>query len=645
MRQLLCLLAMIATAGTCLTACQSGTSAATTAARPEPPTMETNSSEGLNLDSLYIVTNYTKKEYRVPMRDGATLFTQVYSPKDDSKEYPIMLFRTPYSNAPYGEDQYKTGLGPNMRYVYDGYIFVYQDVRGKFMSEGTFVNMTPHVADKEDSTDIDESSDTYDTVEWLMNNIDNHNGRVGQWGISYPGFYTAAGAINAHPAMKAVSPQAPIADWFWDDFHHHGAFFLPHTFNFIARFGQERPELTTEWPPRFDHGTPDGYRFFLDMGPLKNAKTKYFGDRIGFWDSLVAHPNYDEFWQRRNLLPHLKDVKPATLVVGGWYDAEDLYGPLKIYEEIEKVNPRTNYLVMGPWRHGGWNRDDGSTLGKVYFSDSVSWYYQEKIEYPFFTHHLHGGPEPDLSTAMVYETGGGRWREFDSWPPENVQKRTLYFTEEGLTFEAPAAGMDSTSFISDPDKPVPFTEETATGMTREYMTDDQRFAGRRPDVLMFRTEPLEEDVTLAGGMMTHLKVATTGTDADWVVKLIDEYPPDHEDYAHNPEGVKMGGYQQMVRSEVIRGRFRNSYENPEPFTPNEMTEIDLPLQDVLHTFKKGHRIVIQVQSTWFPIVDRNPQKYVPNIWKADEEDFIKATHTVYHSSPEGTRMEVTVLPE
>ncbi|MGB5931438.1 MAG: CocE/NonD family hydrolase, partial [Cyclobacteriaceae bacterium] len=566
----------------------------------------------------------------------------------NSRTYPIMLFRTPYSNSPYGEEKadYKTRLGPNMRFAYDGYIFVYQDVRGKFMSEGTFVNMTPHVADKQGDEDIDESSDTYDTVDWLINNLENHNGKVGQWGISYPGFYTAAGAIDAHPALVAVSPQAPIADWWWDDFHHHGAFFLPHTFNFIARFGQERKELTTEWPPRFDHGTPDGYQFFLDMGPLKNAKTKYFADTIGFWDSLVAHPNYDEFWQRRNLLPHLKDVKPATLVVGGWYDAEDLYGPLKIYEEIEKVNPAKNHLVMGPWRHGGWNRDSGSSLGRVYFGDSVSHYYRERIEYPFFNYHLNGGPEPNLATAMVFETGANQWREFDEWPPAAVKKQTLYFTEDELTFSQPSGeGMDSTSFISDPNKPVPNSEIIATGMTREYMTDDQRFAGRRPDVLVFRTEPLEEDITLAGPLMAKLKVATTGTDADWVVKLVDEYPADHEDYEHNHDEIKMGGYQQMVRSEVIRGRFRNSHEKPEPFTPNEMTAIDLPLQDVLHTFKKGHRIMIQVQSTWFPMVDRNPQKYVPNIWLAEEEDFIKATHTVYHSSSEGTQVEIMVLPQ
>lgn len=595
----------------------------------------------------YVRAHYTKFEYRVPMRDGKKLFTAVYSPNDASEKYPILLFRTPYSCRPYGADQYRSRLGPHFQYAKDRYIFVFQDVRGKYMSEGDFVNMTPHRAEKSGPQDIDESTDTYDTIEWLLANVENHNAKVGQWGISYPGFYTAAGMIDTHPALVAASPQAPIADWWFDDFHHHGAFFLPHTFNFISSFGKPRPEPTTERNPRFDHGTPDGYQFFLEMGPLSNANTKdYLDGEIEFWNEVVAHPNYDEFWQSRNILPHLRNISCAVLTVGGWYDAEDLYGPLQIYRRVETNNPGIfNALVMGPWRHGGWARSDGDSLGNAEFGFKTSEYYRKKIEWPFFRHHLKGEADPQLSEAHVFETGANRWRAFDRWPPVACQTRKLYLDAKGqLTWEAPSTD-GSDSYISDPSRPVPFTEATAIGMTREYMTDDQRFASRRPDVVTYQTPILEEDITLAGGLTAQLWVSTTGSASDWVVKLIDVLPNDAPDPDPNPKGIRMGGYEMMVRSEVIRGRFRESYEHPKPFVPNEVTRVTLPLQDVLHTFKRGHRIMIQIQSSWFPLVDRNPQKYVPNIFEAKEEDFITTTQRIHRGPEHPTHIEVKVLSE
>lgn len=609
----------------------------------------TKKSNTYDADSAFIAENYEKFEYRIPMRDGVHLFTAVYVPKGKGDKYPIMLHRTPYRASPYGKDKMKTSLGPAMKYAYEKFIFVYQDVRGMFMSEGEFKNMRPHKARKLDrNKDIDESSDTFDTIKWLLRNVKNHNGKVGMWGISYPGFYSAAGSIDAHPALVAVSPQAPIADWFFDDFHHHGAFFLPHAFNFMAFFDQPKRGLTTEWKPRFDHGTPDGYEFFLNMGPVKNTTTLHLGDSLKFWNELMEHPNYDGYWKSRNLLPHLRRIKPAMLTVGGWFDAEDLYGPLKIYKHIEENDPMSyNGLVMGPWRHGGWARDDGSSLGNVFFGDEpgASVHYLERIEFPFFMHHLKGAADPKLAEANIFETGTNKWRTFDTWPPKQTLARKLYLHgKQQMGFSESADYRDEyDEFVSDPHKPVPYTEEVNIGMTREYMTDDQRFAARRPDVLFFQTEPLDRDLTIAGPMLAKLFVSTTGTAADWVVKVIDVYPPDHPAFKHQPD-KKMGSYQQMVRSEVIRGRFRNSYEKPEPFVPNKVTEVNLPLQDVLHTFKKGHRVMVQIQSTWFPLVDRNPQNYVENIYKdASEDDFIKATHRVYHSPLYPSRIEVNAL--
>ena len=452
--------------------------------------------------------------------------------------------------------------------------------------------------------------------------------------------------IDAHPAIQAVSPQAPIADWWFDDFHHHGALFLPHSFNFFATFGLPRPQPTTEWGPRFDYGTPDGYQFFLDLGPLGNADERYFKGQVAFWTEVAQHPNRDDFWQSRDIVPHLNSVAPAVMTVGGWFDAEDLYGPLAIYRSIEERNPETfNILVMGPWRHGGWARTDGEGLGNVTFGSPTSVFYRENIELPFFEFYLKGKGSVDLPEAYVFETGVNRWQTFEEWPPAEVQERSLYLHGGGtLSFTQPStAAVAWDEYVSDPAKPVPFTQDVATGMTREYMTDDQRFAAGRPDVLAFQTEVLDEDVTLAGPVVADLWVSTSGTASDWIVKLIDVLPPDTPDHDGLPRGVHVGGYQMMVRSEVIRGRFRNSAEFPEPFVPDQPTHVVLPLQDVLHTFQRGHRIMVQIQSTWFPLVDRNPQKYVDNIFEAGEDDFIRATQRVYRSQNLPSHLRVGVL--
>lgn len=582
---------------------------------------------GENL-AQFIRQNYIKQSFKVPVRDGAHLYTIVYAPRDTTQKYPILLTRTPYGVHPYEDDIYRASLGPSGHFPREGYIFVYQDVRGRYMSEGTFENVRPHNP-RRGPRDIDESTDTYDTIDWLVKNVANHNGKVGMWGISYPGFYCSAGMIDAHPALKAVSPQAPIADWFFDDFFHHGAFFLSHAFNFFTRFGDPRPEPTTKRGQNFDWGTNDGYQFFLDPGPLKNLKTRHFKNRIPYWDTLAQHPNYDEFWRARNLLPHLKKVAPAVLTVGGWFDAEDLYGALKTYQVIERQNPRSfNVLVMGPWSHGGWSRGEAS-LGTVDFGPNTANFFQREMELPFFNHFLKGKGEHGLPEATMFETGRNRWRRFAQWPPPEVAMQALYLGGRGrLSPEPPPDDEGFDSFPSDPNRPVPYTQALTTGMAKEYMVEDQRFASRRPDVLVYQTGPLPKDLTLAGPLRAELIVSTTGSDADWIVKLIDVAP---------------SGFQMLVRSEVIRGRLRNSYERPEPFVPGKPSRVALELQDVLHTFGKGHRLMVQIHSTWFPLVDRNPQTFVANIFEAEEKDFVAATHRVYRSKRHASAVHVGVL--
>ena len=617
----------------------------------------------------YVRDTYTKYEYKIPMRDGTKLHTAVYVPKDASAtlKYPMMMQRTCYSVNPYGPEQYEERLGPSQTLEKDKYIFVYQDVRGRWMSEGTWTNMTPNVPEapaavvtsnkRKKTTDTrianpgytpDESSDTFDTIEWLLKNIPNHNGRVGQWGISYPGFYATASLPDAHPALKAVSPQAPIADFFFDDFHHNGAFIQAYLFTYPV-FGVQHPApTTTAWynDKYIKADTKDGYAFQLGIGSLKNVEARYYPDNF-YWKETVEHPNYDEFWQKRSILPYLKNVTPAVMTVGGWFDAEDLYGPLNTYKTIEKNNPNTyNTLVMGPFGHGRWASETGHTLhSNLYFGDSIATFYQRNIEAKFFNHFLKGAGDgkTNLPEAYLFDTGRKEWKTFDKWPSPAAQKRSFALAPNGGLGPQPGNGSGFSEFVSDPNKPVPYTEDNTTtiGFTPfSYMSEDQRFAGRRPDVLTFQTDVLTEDMTLGGEIMAKLNVSTTGTDADWVVKLIDVYPGDEPNHPYMPNNnIILSNYQQMVRSEVMRGRFRNSFEKPEAFTPNQPTNVNFRLQDVMHTFKKGHRVMIQVQSTWFPLIDRNPQTFVPNIYKADEKDFQKATHRVYDNSV----IEVQVL--
>mgnify|MGYP002795018743 CR=1 FL=1 len=576
--------------------------------------------------------HYDKKEVVIPMRDGINLHTTIYSPKDTSRDYPILMSRTPYSSRPYGEDKFRSRIGPNEYLMKQGNIFVYQDVRGRWMSEGVYDNMRAYIPEKS-GQEIDEASDTYDTVDWLVNNVESNNGRVGIWGISYPGFYSAYSLLDSHPALKAVSPQAPIGDFFFDDFHHNGAYLLSY-WRITPLFGIEKDQPTDEpWYEFPDLGTKDQYQFFLDAGPLSNLD-KYYGEDNVFWQQLKEHPNYDEFWQKRGIVQHLGNTKPAVMVVGGLFDAEDLYGPFNIYEAIEENSDNFNILVMGPWSHGDWARSrERQAVGNVYFGDNISRDYQIEVETVFFNHFLKGEADKSLTLpeAYMFDTGLKTWKSYEAWPPKEAVKKSMFLTGNQELAAQPTSGAEE--FVSDPKKPVPYSEDIKLVFTpRKYMTDDQRFAARRPDVLIYETEVLEEDVTLAGEVLAKLQVATTGTAADWVVKVVDVFPPDAEDYEETHDYLKMGNYHMMVRSEVIRGRFRNSFSEPEPFVPNQKTAVNFQLQDVHHTFKKGHKLQIQVQSTWFPLIDLNPQTYVENIFEAKEEDFQKQTHKVFHDS-------------
>lgn len=603
-----------------------------------------------NLDAsriAYTLEHYSKQEHRVPMRDGVKLFTQVYLPGDTSQKYPILMRRTPYSAGPYGEKIYRNYLGPTPLFTEEKYILVYQDVRGRYMSEGEFVNMRPIVKNKKTDSDIDESTDTYDTIAWLLKNIPNHNGRVGIWGASYPGTYAAMAAIDAHPALVAVCPQAPCSDWFaGDDWHHHGAFLVMHAFRFLRGFGIPRTGLTKEYPPGMEYPTPDGYELFLKLGPLPNIDKKYFKGKILFWDKLMKHGTYDDFWKARNLLPHLENIKPAVMVVGGWYDAENLYGALNVYKSIRKQSPDSKaMLVMGPWMHMEWAGSPGKYLGYIDFGSNTAKYYNKNIELPFFNYYLKQKGEPDLPRVFAFEVGSNRWKSYDQWPPQNVNAKKLFLNTGGkLTFEEPAEEKEKAydEFISDPNKPVPFTYRICNTMRPDYMVEDQRFAARRPDVLVFESAVLTNDITLAGPITAELYVSTTGTDSDWVVKLIDVFPDDAPDFVNNGETVEMGGYQMLVRGDVMRGKFRNSYENPRPFTPGQATKVAFMLQDVNHCFLKGHKITVQVQCSWFPLVDRNPQEFV-DIYNAKEEDFRKAIQRVYRSKKYPSHLKINVL--
>jgi uncharacterized protein len=574
----------------------------------------------------YTRGHYTKYDYRIPMRDGVKLFTSVYIPKDATQPQPLMMQRTPYSVAPYGIDNYPRNLGPSELFTKEGFIFVYQDVRGRYLSEGTFVDVPIHVEGK-----VDESTDTYDTVDWLVKHVPNNNGKVGMWGISYPGFYSAFALIHSHPALKAVSPQAPMGDvGNGDDAYHNGAFYLAANFGFYTGFPArgDQPQRPLRRTP-FDFGTQDQYDFYLKMGSLAAGNEKYYKNNNPYYTDLLKHPNYDEFWQPRGLAQFMKNVTPAVLFVGGWFDAEDLAGPTKLFRTLEQNSPQSpDTLVMGPWRHGGWARGTGESLGNLHFSSNTGDFFREKIELPFFVKHLKGKGETTYPKAWLFETGTNQWQKFESWPPKQSVAKTLYLQPNGkLAFEAGSQAPAFDEYVSDPAHPVPVIGDIGDGMPGDYMTYDQRFASRRPDVLTYETELLDHDITIAGPVTPSLLLSTSGTDSDFVVKLIDVYPSDYPEQ----DKIHMGGYEQLVRGEPFRGKFRNSMSKPEPFVPNKQTKIEYLMPDVCHTFRPGHRIMVQIQSSWFPLTDRNPQVFtdIPN---AKPSDFQKATERIYRGS-------------
>jgi hypothetical protein len=604
----------------------------------------------------YVRAHYTKYEFRIPMRDGKRLFTAVYAPKDAAGgPYPFLMDRTPYNVGPYGEDRYLTRLGPSDEFEKGGYIFVYQDVRGRWMSEGGYIEMRPHIDVKKSPQDVDDASDTYDTIEFLLKHVPGNNGKVGIWGISYPGFYTSASIIDSHPALVAASPQAPMTDLFLgDDSYHNGAFMLSATFGFYAPFfhPQDGPQTPKPTVP-FDYGTPDSYSFYLQAGNIANLDKLYLKGSNWLFNDQVKHWTYDAYWQQRDLSRHMKNVRCAVLVVGGWYDAEDLSGPYRTSNAIAQFNPETPVtLVEGPWVHGGWSHSDGSHLGDVQFNSNTSAYFRANIQFPFFEHYLKGkgAAQP---RAVVFETGTNVWRRFDTWPPKAAMPKILYFHAGGkLSFEPPSEAKGADEYLSDPNHPVPFVGYTTDTVPQRYMVDDQRFASYRPDVLVYQTDPLEEDVTIAGPISPKLKVSSSGTDSDFDVKLIDVYPEDYPDAESATQGKRildapplhMGGYQQLVRGEPFRAKFRNSWEKPEPLKPSTETEINFEMPDIYHTFRRGHRIMVQVQSSWFPLTDRNPQTFtdIPN---ARPEEFQKATEQVFRQKNAASGVEVLVMPK
>ncbi len=599
--------------------------------------------------------NYTKYEYRIPMRDGKKLFTAVYAPKDQSKPYPFLMERTPYSAGPYGVDFMPRRLGPSADFPKAGFIFVVQDVRGRYMSEGKFVEMTPHKANKK-AGDVDESTDMHDTVEWLLKNVPNNNGKVGIWGNSYPGFFVSASIIDSHPAIKAASPQAPVTDLYMnDDSYHNGAFMLAANYGFYTSFKhQDNPTVQPKKWDEFEYGTADGYEYFLKLGTLANIIKTLSKDKASLFPDQAQHDTYDDYWKSRNIAAHLKNVKAAVLTVGGWFDAEDPQGPLTTYRAIKQNNPGTfNALVMGPWTHGGWQSYDGAKIGRVTFGFKTAEHYRKNILLPFFERFLKDKADVKIGEAHAFETGTNVWREYSAWPPKEAKKRTLYFQDKGrLGWSAPSGnGFDE--YISDPAKPVPFIMAISTGVPQEFVVADQRFASSRPDVLVYQSETLEEDVTLAGPLLPKLFVSTSGTDSDFVVKLIDVYPPEYPETEtpaadgkrpSDPQPAKfvMSGYQQLVRGEPMRGKFRKSFEKPEPFTPGKVEAVNFAMPDVHHTFRRGHRIMVHVQSSWFPLVDLNPQTFV-RIPEAKAEDFRKATQRVYRGAAQASGIDVLVL--
>lgn len=600
----------------------------------------------INAQSIpnFVKENFIKTDTTITMRDGIKLYTVIYEPKDNSEKYPFLMERTPYSAGPYGNSNYPNRIGPDTNLMKEKYIFIYQDVRGRYMSEGTNLEVTPFLVNKKNKKDVDESSDTFDTVDWLLKNIKNNNGRVGLYGISYPGFYATASLPGAHPAIKAVSPQAPVTDEFMgDDVNHHGAFFLLDNFNFMNYFGKARTGSVKDYGSQvFTENIKDMYAFFLKLGPLKNTQSeKYFNHKSYLWDEYLQHDTYDEYWKARNIRTHLNNINIPTLVVGGWFDAEDLFGALNTYATIENLNKQNNNrLVMGPWTHGSWAGADWSRFATQEFGSNTSNYFQDSLQAPFFNFYLKDKGNFNAAEATIFETGSNQWKYYTSWPPQNVNYTEYYFNEGNRLTNQKGKNFDE--YISDPGKPVPYTNGIFGRRNNEYMAEDQRFAANRPDVIFYESEILADDITLSGKIQADLQVSITGTDADFVVKLIDVLPDNEPNIKNAPRGFQMAGYQRLIRAEVMRGKFRNSFEKPEPFMPNKITQVKFSLNDVAHTFKKGHRIMVQVQSSWFPLVDRNPQKFM-RIPDADASDFQKASIKIYHDEINSSRIILPVL--
>ena len=610
-----------------------------------------------NADSTWFVNNYTKLEQYITMRDGVRLFTSIYIPKDKNEKHPILMTRTPYSCAPYGKNNFKDYWNSyQIEYCKEGYIMVTQDVRGRWMSEGEFKDVRPFNPNKKNK-EIDEASDTYDAIDWLVKNIPGNNGKVGVFGISYPGFYSTMAAASNHPALKAVSPQAPVTNWFiGDDFHHKGVFFQMDAFDFYSAlgsgFGVPHPKPISVAPPSIGYNIHDNYKFFLETGTLKNL-SKYMGDSIAFWKEVMSHPNYDAWWKARDARNATKNLKPAMLWVGGLFDAEDCWGAWNSYKAAEKNNPGKSFnkIIEGPWYHEQWANNDGTHNGNIQFGSNTSEYYQQHFEIPFFNYFLKGkGDISQIAEANVFITGANKWKTFSQWPPENKEDQAIYLQPGGkLNWSKPAAANSFSEYTSDPAKPVPYEEFVHFNRTRTYMSDDQRFAARRPDVLVFQTDTLTKDVTITGNVIADLQTSISTTDADFVVKVIDVFPDylsynDVDIYAEedpvNP--YPMGGYQMLVRAEIMRGKFRNSFEKPEPFVPGKITEVKWELPDVAHTFLKGHRIMIQIQSSWFPLADRNPQKFM-NIYTANDNDFQTATIRIFHDAINQSKIILPII--
>jgi putative CocE/NonD family hydrolase len=608
----------------------------------------------------FVRSHYTKTEYRIPMRDGVRLFTAVYVPKalafpDDHGPYPFLMDRTPYNVSPYGDDRYPAHLGPSDEFEKSGYIFVHQDVRGRWMSEGEFVEARPSVDMKRSPRDVDESSDTYDTIEFLLKNVPNNNGKVGIWGISYPGFYASASIINSHPAIAAASPQAPMMNLFLgDDTYHGGALMLSATFGFYTGFYPQQNPESAQPAPAFRLSAPDTYKFYLNAGNVSDLDTKYLKGSNWMFNDQFKHDTYDEYWRSRDVSEHMKNIKCAVLVVGGWFDAEDLEGPYRTYYAIRKFNPRIPVtLVEGPWVHGGWAHTDGSRLGDIEFGAKTADYFRANIQFPFFEHYLKGKGSTSPQ-VVVFETGTNVWHHYDEWPPKAAAPKMLYFHAGGLlSFDPPHDAASKDEYLSDPNHPVPFVGYATNTVPQRYMVDDQRFADSRPDVMTYETDPLSEDLTIAGPISPHLKVASSGSDSDFVVKVIDVYPDDYPDPDPSLTGKKliistpplhMGGYEQLLRGEPFRAKFRNSWERPEPLTPGKKTDINFAMPDLYHTFRRGHRIMVQVQSSWFPLTDRNPQIFT-DIPYAKPADFRVATETIFHQRDAASGIELMVLPQ